>query len=56
VKNHLIVPAIFMSSPVAFVVSGIVFTCGVPAGIALAASFGACTLAGWILTNRFDRR
>lgn len=55
-KTHLIAPAVILSSPVSFVMSGVVFSCGAPAGIALTLSFGCCTLAGWILANRFDRR
>jgi hypothetical protein len=46
---HRIFPAIFMSSPIGFILSGALFQCGVPAVAALAGSFIGCATVAWLL-------
>jgi len=47
-----LVPAVFMSSPVSFILAGVLFRVGAPAGLALLASFAGCTLVAWALLQR----
>jgi Na+(H+)/acetate symporter ActP len=47
-----IFPAVFMSSPAGFVLSGVLFQCGVPAVAALIGAFAGSALVAFVLLRK----